>query len=467
MRIHFLTGLILALTSINAAAAPPNILILVTDDQRWDAMGCAGNPIIETPNMDRLAEGGTRFRNAFSTTAICCASRASLLTGMYAGTHGIEDFATPLPDALFAQSYPALMREAGYHTGFVGKWGVGNDLPVDKFDVFKGFAGQGQYFNEVNGEIVHMTTMIGNDAVDYLSERDDDTAFCLSVSFKAPHVQDNDPRQFLFDPVYEDLYAKDTMPVAESATDEFFQQQPDLLRVSEGRNRWVRRFSDFEHHQTSVKGYYRLITGIDTAMGRMMKVLEEKGIADNTVIIFTSDHGFFLGERGLAGKWTMHEESIRVPFIVYDPRLGATKQRPTANEMVLNIDLAPTVLDYAEIEAPASMQGESMRPVTLDPTTPWRTRWYYEHHFGRERPDFIPASEGVRDAAWKYIRYVDSEPLFEELYHHAGDPLEMQNLATDPDQAETLERLRASWKLWRDSLKPWDSAEAAGWTEPE
>jgi arylsulfatase A-like enzyme len=463
---RFVTLIILVIATTSAVAAPPNILVLVTDDQRWDAMGCAGNEIIQTPNMDKLAEGGTRFKNAFATTAICCVSRASLLTGMYGSTHGIRDFATPLPDALFAQSYPALMREAGYHTGFVGKWGVGNKLPTDKFDVFKGFGGQGQYFNDINGETVHMTTLIGNNAVDYLNTRDSEKPFCLSVSFKAPHVQDQDPRQFLFDPVYEDLYMNNTMPVAETATEEFYMQQPDLLRISEGRNRWVKRFSNFEHHQTSVKGYYRLITGIDVTIGRMMATLEEQGLADNTVIIFTSDHGFFLGERGLAGKWTMHEESIRVPFIIYDPRPGARARRATADEAVLNIDLAPTVLDFAEIDAPESMQGESMRPITQQETKDWRDTWFYEHHFARERKDFIPASEGIRTQDWKYIRYLDSDPLFEELYHVGEDPLEQHNLAKDPDHAKRLETMRVGWKTWRDGLKPWDSADAKGWSEP-
>lgn len=150
------------------AAKRPNIVLLVSDDQRWDAMRCAGNPIIQTPNMDRLAAQGTRFENAFSTTAICCASRASILTGMYTATHTIEDFATALPDDLFRQSYPGQLRRAGYYTGFAGKWGVGNDLPRDEFDFFEGFAGQGKYFNEVDGETVHMTTLIQNQALSFL-----------------------------------------------------------------------------------------------------------------------------------------------------------------------------------------------------------------------------------------------------------------------------------------------------------
>jgi arylsulfatase A-like enzyme len=163
----------------------------------------------------------------------------------------------------------------------------------------------------------------------------------------------------------------------------------------------------------------------------------------------------------------MHEESIRVPFIVYDPRPGAGRHRAVAEEAVLNIDLAPTVLDFAGIDAPEGMQGRSVRAVTVEEDAAWRTSWYYEHHFARERKDFIPASEGVRTGEWKYIRYVDSEPLFEELYHVGEDPLEMRNLATDFEYADRLAGMRESWAKWRESLEPWDGAEAGGWVEPE
>ncbi|MFP6584565.1 MAG: sulfatase [Candidatus Hydrogenedentota bacterium] len=447
-------------------SSPPNIIVLVSDDQRWDAMGAAGNTIIQTPNMDKLAAGGVRFRNAFCTTSICCASRASLLTGMYASTHGIEDFATPLPDALFAKSYPALLREAGYHTGFVGKWGVGNKLPKEQFDFFKGFGGQGKFFNEVDGETVHMTSLIGGDAVEYLSTRSDDQPFCLSVSFKAPHVQDQDPKQFLPDPVFDDLYVDDTMPVAETANEKFYESQPELVRNTEARVRWKKRFSNPEHHQTSVKNYYRLVTGIDTAIGRMLDELDRKGLSDNTVILFLSDHGFFLGERGLAGKWYMYEESIRIPFILYDPRVASKDRQPMSDATVLTIDLAPTITALAGIDAPAEMQGRNLRPLLNAEPDSWRDTWFYEHHFARERENFIPASEGIRTRDWKYIRWVDADPVLEELYHVSKDPLEKHNLADDPKQSDMLARMRSSWQTWQQGLPKWDDEEAVSWSEP-
>lgn len=458
-------GCLLA-TSTAWSEAPPNILVLVTDDQRWDAMGAAGNDIIQTPNMDKLAAGGVRFKNAFAPTAICCASRASLLTGMYTSTHGIEDFATPLPDALFAKSYPALLREAGYKTGFVGKWGVGNTLPKDQFDFFKGFSGQGKYFNEVNGETVHMSSLIGGDAVEFLSEQSGEQPFCLSVSFKAPHVQDQHPLQFLPDPAFDHLYVDDTMPVAETATDEFFQSQPDLIRNTEGRKRWGKRFSNPEHHQVSVKNYYRLVTGIDTAIGRMLDELDKKGLAEYTVVLFISDHGFFLGERGLAGKWYMYEESIRIPFILYDPRVKPSERQPTSDAPVLTIDLAPTIAALANIESPAEMQGRDLRPLLRAEPDAWRTSWFYEHHFARERENFIPASEGVWTKDWKYTRWVDADPVYEELYHVTEDPLEMKNLAYEPEHSDLLAQMRSSWKTWQQGLPKWDSDAAKTWTEP-
>ena len=468
MRILLTLSLALApvLALAQDATKPPNIVVLVTDDQRWDAMRAAGNEQIHTPNMDKLAEGGVRFQNAFSTTAICCASRATLMTGMYSSTHGIEDFSTNLPPALFAKSYPALLREAGYSTAFVGKYGIGRNLPKEQFDYFNGFAGQGQYFNKVGDETVHMSDLIGRNAVEYLNTQDGAEPFCLSVSFKAPHVQDAHPKQFLSDPKFEELYARETMPVPDTATEKFFHSQPELVRDTEARHRWHRRFSNANHHQVSVKNYYRLVTGIDAAIGAMLDTLEARGLAENTVIVFTSDHGFFLGERGLAGKWFMYEESIRIPFIVYDPRVEVPQHLAVTDKTALTIDLAPTVLSFAGVTAPASMQGRDLSLFLTESPLEWRDGWFYEHHFARERKSFIPASEGVRTDDWKYIRWVDAEPVLEELYHIAEDPTEAHNLAGSPEHAEQLEEMRAAWSKWAKSFPKWDAPDADAWTEP-
>ena len=201
------------------AAAPgpnaqrPNIVFLLTDDQRWDSLGCMGNPIIQTPAVDALASEGVVFSNAYVTTSICMTSRASIFLGQYASRHGINDFQTNLSPEALDLSYPGQLRQAGYWTGFVGKHGVGNRPDAEAFDYWKGFAGQGRYeTQDGEGRPIHLTDLMGDQALDFLDSRPDDQPFCLSVSFKAPHVQDNDPRQFIHAERHKDLYADVTIP---------------------------------------------------------------------------------------------------------------------------------------------------------------------------------------------------------------------------------------------------------------
>jgi len=199
-----------------AVEKQPNIIFLLTDDHRADAMGCAGNPIIQTPNMDDLAANGVRFTNAFVTTSICCSSRASIFTGQWTRRHGIINFNTHFSEEALAETYPMLLSKAGYRIGFIGKYGVGpkKDLPIDKYDYWKGFPGQGRYENkDENGNYKHLTQIMGEQATEFLQGCSEDRPFCLSVSFKAPHVQDSDPRQFIYDRAYSDLYPRLFRPV--------------------------------------------------------------------------------------------------------------------------------------------------------------------------------------------------------------------------------------------------------------
>jgi arylsulfatase A-like enzyme len=283
----------------------------------------------------------------------------------------------------------------------------------------------------------------------------------MSVSFKAPHVQDSDPRQFLYDPALEDLYADVTIPPPDKGDPKWFAELPEWLQTSEGRVRWDKRFANEEMYQRSVKGYYRLVTGVDRVIGRLRKTLEAKGIADNTVILFTSDHGFYLGERGLAGKWLLHEESIRAPFLVHDPR--ANKPGLVHDEIVLNLDVAPTVMDLAGVTPPANVQGRSVVPLAHGEDPAWRSSCFLEHHFGWERKHSIPASEGVRTETAKYIRYLKPEEGREECYNLAADPLEHDNLAG----SERCATLKADWQRWRDQLAAWKPDPEYAWQDPE
>jgi arylsulfatase A-like enzyme len=419
---------------------PPNIIFLLTDDQRADALGCAGNNIIQTPNIDRLAHNGVHFSNAYVTTSICCSSRASILTGMYTARHGIHDFKTNFNAQQLAATYPSMLRDAGYFTGFVGKYGVGTDLPADSFDYWQGIAGQPVYeHTDENGNYKHLTRILSEQSVEFLQSCPQQQPFCLSVSYKAPHVQDNDPRQFLYDPAYEELYQDVVIPAPETADDRYWHAFPEFFKAdNEARRRWQLRFETPELYQRSVKGYYRLISGVDRAVGEICAELENLGVADNTIIIYTSDNGFYLGERGLAGKWYGHEESIRVPLIIYVPRKGA-QRGIKRDDMVLNIDVASTILDLADIPVPEGVQGESLVPLLTGNKPEWRTEFYYEHFFDHAR---IPKNEGVVTGRYKYMRYPEQEPVFEEFYDLQTDPGEVRNLAASAEQSELVRQYR-------------------------
>ena len=248
----------------------------------------------------------------------------------------------------------------------------------------------------------------------------------------------------------------------ETADPRYVSQLPLSVQRSEGRRRWGVRFSTPELYQTSVKNYYRLITGVDRAVGQAMAALERAGLDDNTVVIYTSDNGFYLAEHGLAGKWFMHEESIRVPFIVRDPRLPRARAGSRVSEMTLNIDLAPTMLARGGAEIPASMQGRDVSPLLRGDGSGWRRDWFYEHRFRHN--GWIPATEGVRTDRWKYTRYIDENPAFEELFDLRQDPREKSNLATRPEREALLGRLRRRREEWLAALAAWEPQKQ--WQEP-
>jgi arylsulfatase A-like enzyme len=438
-----------ALPATEPAKPPrPNIVFLLADDLRWNALGCMGDRIIQTPNIDALAARGVLFRNHFVTTSICCVSRASMFSGQYARRHHINDFNTDFTPEAFARTYPALLRAAGYRTGFIGKYGVGTKMPEKEFDYWRGFPGQGRYFEK--DDKVHLTQKMGDQALEFIQAGDDARPFCLSLSFKAPHCQDGAGREFPPDPRDEKLYADADIPVPRTADEKFFEALPEFVQKSEGHVRWKRRFATPEMNQKTVRDYYRLITGIDREVDRIVTALREKKLDGNTLIVFTSDNGFFLGERGMAGKWLMYEESIRVPLIIFDPRLPEKERGRKLNAMSLNVDLAPTLLDYAGLAIPAAMQGRSLRPLVAGDKPEWRRDWFYEHH---TLPKIIPPSEGVRTERWKYLRWTAAEPVIEELYDLENDPLEEHNLAGVKGHEKTLSELRERWKTLAKELE--------------
>ena len=429
----------------------PNIIFVLTDDQRWDTLGGMGNTIIQTPNVDRLAEQGVVFTNAFVTTSICMTNRACIFTGQYAARHGVVNFKTNFTDAQLAQTYPALLKDAGYYIGFIGKWGVGQP-PKELFDYNKGWPGQNRYVQKIDGKTAHLTAVMGDQALEFLDGAPADRPFCLSISFKAPHCQDGTPafQQFPYDPSLKPLYRDVTIPPAPLSDAAFFESLPEFLKTSENRVRWNVRFATEKMYQDSVKSYYRLISGVDREVGRMVGKLRELALDDNTVFLYHGDNGFYLGERGFAGKWYPHEVSIRVPLIVYDPALPAKRRGARCDEMALSIDLAPTILATAGVKAPERMQGENLLPLVHGENPPWRTEFFYEHLFVHAR---IPRSEAVRDQRHKYVRFLDSDPLYEELYDLEKDPQEARNLANQPEHAATLRHMREKWEALHAQAK--------------
>jgi len=431
--------------SAAAAAAParPNLLVIVADDLRADALGAAGNPVVQTPALDRLAADGVRFERAFVTTPICVVSRASIFTGQSEARHGVVDFADGLSDVAWAETYPALLGAAGYRTGFVGKFGVGGGSRAGDFDYWHGFAGQGTYF--AAGEPRHLTAVMGDQAIEFLQSQPRDRPFCLSVSFKAPHAEDGAAREFPPDARDEALYAAVEMP--RPAKTELFDRLPPAVRTGLGRERWTSRFATPAQQQATVRDYYRLVSGLDREVGRIRAALDALGLADDTVVVFTSDNGFLLGERGLTDKWVMYEEALRVPLIVFDPRLPARRRGRVERALALNVDLAPTLLDYAGVEPPAAIEGTSLRPVVEGRARLGRRRFLAEHHTSPAR---LPPSEALRTSRWKYLRWLETEPVVEELYDLRRDPEERRNLAPEASHGTRLAKLRRRWERARE-----------------
>ncbi len=414
---------------------PAGVVFIIADDMRWDALGAAGNRIIHTPRLDALAADGALFLNHFVTTSICPASRASILCGQYARRHGVWGFRAPLGDAALRNSFPAAMRRAGWRTGFIGKWGLAGPAPEEAFDVWRGFLGQGQYFDADDETGTHLTARLAGQAEAFLESGPSEQPFCLIVSAKAPHVQDGDPEPFQPDPRYAELYRDVVIPRPPTATRADFERLPRFLRESEGRRRWERRFASDAQYQRSVKQYYRLVSGLDDLVGRVIGRLKRLNRYDDSWIVFTSDNGFFLGEHGLAGKWWGFEEAIRTPLIIKPP--GGSGRRVHA--MTLNIDLCPTALAAAGLETPTAIQGRDLAPLLRGKS--WRPRkaWLYEHLFKHPR---IARSEGVRTQRYKYLEFLDRADGGELLFDLRHDPHETVNLADLVEHRHTRQRLR-------------------------
>lgn len=456
------------------AAERPNILFILSDDHRFDAIGCAGNEIIQTPNLDKLAAQGVYFKNAFATSSLSQPSRASIMTGMYESSHGCNFYQQNISPEQFENTYPMVMREAGYYTGFIGKFGFAvadnnsedktkekwhhdRYMPKDKFDKWYGFASQGSYRPDgVDGKF--LTEIIVDNAMEFLEERPSDEPFCLSISFKAPHGG-----PFAATTPYKDRYKNDTIQPPVLAQEKYHKTLPAMVRNGGGRDPyWSDWFGkpDYNKYSNSfqnfVKTHYGLITGLDIAVGQIVDKLKKEGLDKNTIIIYMGDNGLMFGERLLGGKSLLYDGSIRVPMIIYDPTVGKSAKGQVREDMVLNIDIAPTILSMAGVATPENMQGKNMTGlVKSSQKQPWRESFMMENNFTEDAKQPYPYCRGVRTDEWKYIRYQNgvNSTVYEELFD-LRDPLgETKNLANNKEYADVLSDMRARFQRFKSEVK--------------
>lgn len=443
----------LGLASIPAGGQPkgrPNFVVLVSDDQRWDQLSSAENPLIpelRTPHMDRIAREGVSFRNAFITTPICAVSRASIMTGRYVSTHGMNHFKTPVAPDVLAKSYPALLKAHGYTTGVLGKWGMGVEGTQEVFDVFNAWMEQGGYFHDTEQGPIHNSEWLARETHKFLETRPKDKPFCLTVCFKAPHhpYQPDERDRELFEQVVIPRRATDT-PAAYAAI------KSEMMEKSLNRWCYFDERKDQATREMFEKNFLRCVVSLDRAVGMILKSLEELDLEKDTVVVFLSDNGYLWGEHGLGGKWLLYEESIRVPILFRIPGLDSIAVGSRIEGMALNIDIAPTILDIAGIPVPDEMDGKSVYPLIQGREKSVRDDFFMEHVGVIKVRHPIPDSMGVRTRDWKYIRYVNVEPEIEELYHIGDDPFETRNLIDDPKHREIRDRLRKRYEEYVKTL---------------
>ncbi len=439
------------------AAGAPNILFIMTDDQRQDALSAYGNTILKTPNIDRLGAEGARFTEAFVTNALCAPSRASYLTGLYSHTHGVisngygPGFVNQPGLQPEHRTFVQMLATAGWHTGVVGKW----HLPTwpEHFDQWLVFPGQGVYQDPemiAQGTRVklrgHADDVTGDQALTFLERRPQDRPFCLLYWFKSPH------RSWLPAARFEKMFADIDIPIPRTFEDRL-EGRPEALKKAEMaiadmpdfRERGVpaslpaaeRKRLNLQH---LVKNYYRVLLSVDENVGRVLDYLDRNGLAENTFVVYTSDNGFFLGEHGLFDKRLMYEPSIRVPFLVRHPA-SLKPGLVDRTHMITNVDLAPTLLELADVPVPFDWHGRSLLPLLQQRATRWRDAFLYEYY---EYPAEHCAGKnrGVRTDRWKLIHFWE-QPEEWELYDLHTDPDEMRNLAADPKHANQLRIMKA------------------------
>lgn len=427
-------------------ARPRNIVVILTDDHRYDAMGfLKPQDFGATPTLDRLAAEGVHFRNAFVTTALCSPSRASILTGLYAHQHRVIDNNHASLEGL--TFFPEYLQAAGYDTGYFGKWHMGNvgDVPQPGFDRWVSFVGQGHYLPHADGLNVdgqkvpqkgYITDELTDYALDWLEGRSKDKPWLMYVSHKAVHSE------FIPAERHKGRYANETFRYPETMAAEGPNAQGRPRWVHDQRNSW--HGVDFPYHSDLdigdyYKAYMETLLAVDEGIARVMDALEARGELDDTLILYLGDNGFAFGEHGLIDKRTAYEESMRIPMLMRCPAMfkGGTK----VEQVVANIDVAPTLLAAAGLEAPASIEGKNFLPLARGETIPWREHLLYEYYWERNFPQ-TPTVHALREDRYKFIRFHGLWDL-DELYDLTADPLESRNLLAEPGHEKLAQAMGA------------------------
>ncbi len=441
------------LACVNSSAQPPNVVFILVDDLRWDELGAAGHTIVKTPHIDRLAHEGALFQNAFVTTPLCSPSRASFLTGQYARTHGIIDNTNRSADSHRLSTFPMLLQHAGYETAFIGKWHMGNDDSARPgFDTWVSFKGQGQYLDpeiSEDGRTAtvrgYVTDILNARAIEFLREPRS-KPFLLYLSHKAVHpnirqLDDGstiaiDGEMFVPAERHRQLLVGATVP-----------RRPNFGIPPLDKPALMRRIGDLPPlglatatDEATVLGRERALAAVDDGVGDILRTLEEQGELANTVIIFAGDNGYFYGEHGLSDERRLaYEESARIPLVARFPKVIPAGSKPT--QLVLNLDVAPTVLELAGVTRPGSMEGRSLVPVFADTTMAWRSSFVIEYFSDTVFPRILNMGyQALRSERWKYIRYTELRDM-DELYDLAADPYELRNLIAESRHGANRDQL--------------------------
>ncbi|HXH98745.1 MAG TPA: sulfatase [Sphingobacteriaceae bacterium] len=447
---------------------PRNIIFILSDDHRYDFMGFTGKvPGLQTPNLDRIANEGAHFENAFVTTALCSPSRASILTGQYAHTHTVVDNEAAAPKSL--SYFPQYLQKAGYQTSFFGKWHMGGDSgePRPGFNRWVSFNGQGVYYNpkmNIDGKAVaykdsaYITDVLTDLSIDWLKKRDKTKPFFLYLSHKAVHSNFMPARRDKGK--YKDIqiqYPVSMFTTATAASKKFTKGKRADSTMYTFNNKdipqWVKnqRYSwhgvDFMYNgQTDFDQFYidymETLLGIDNSVGRVLSYLKEYNLDKETLVIYMGDNGFAFGEHGLIDKRQAYEESMRVPLLARCPDL--IKSGTKIKQMILNVDIAPTILEMAGIKKPKQMQGESFLPIIKGAQTAWRNEVFYEYYWENAFPQ-TPTQYAVRTEQYKFIR---SQGVWDinQLFDIKKDPYEVNNLIRSPEHQQIAQQLNK--KLW-------------------